>query len=152
MVPTICGERTEKTTLTPDTWPYDVPVEEGIGVRGSACPAHGRRRPPPRATAAPDVRAGAIVALGTVETRPPRRLGLPSRGVELDSSTPPPASRGWVGTPGVRPCPLPGGGLGRRPWGCRGAAVGVSWCRVGGAGSLWEVQWHNVMCCELLCL
>ena len=70
-------------------------MEEGIGVRGSACPAHGRRRPPPRATAAPDVRAGASVALGKVESRPPRRRGLPSRGAKLSFSSPP-RLRDWV--------------------------------------------------------
>ena len=82
-------------TLTPDTWPYDVPVNRGIGVGDSACPATGPEAVPLRTTAAPDVRVRASVALGKIESRPPRRLGLPSRGAELDFSSPP-RLRGWV--------------------------------------------------------
>ena len=125
----ICGERTEKTTLTPDTWPYDVPMEEGIAVGGPTCQVGtgGGGRPPARATAAPDVRAGASVKLGKVESRPPRRQGLPSRGAELNSSPPPPAYGAGRGSVEVRLPPQPGGeGVG-------GDGEG-GWSRGGGEG------------------
>ena len=75
------------------------------------------------------------MALGKVGSRPPRRQGLPSRGAELDSSTPPPASRGgWVLRGRASP-PDRGG----RTWGETGRAVGVGvggWVEAGGLRSV----------------
>ena len=124
-----------ETTLTPGTWPYDVPVYGGIGVGDFACPGTWPEAVPPRTTAAPDVRVRASVVFGKVESRPPRRLGLPSRGAELDSSASP-RLRGDLGLRGCTPSPDRGG----RTW---EQAVGVLRISAG-------VQWHSIVCREIL--
>ena len=104
---------------------------EGLGLGISPARKRGPEAVPPRTTAAPVVRVRASVVLGKIESRPPRRLGLPSRGAELDSSASP-RLRGDLGLRGVPPPPPTGGG---RTW---EQDVGV--------------QWHGLVCRELWCL
>ena len=75
------------------------------------------------------------MALGKVESCPPRRLGLPSRGAELDSSASP-RLRGDLGLRGCTP-PRPGGEDVGTGYGCvimgimGGAIMGLLGCDYG---------------------